>query len=465
MRTSKRPGGFRRSIQVFKYRNYRLYFSGQLVSTTGTYMQSVALAWLIYAQTKSPVLLGVVAFASQMPVFILAPFSGILADRMPRQRVVITCESLSLLLSLALTVLTFAHRIGIWEILVIATVMGVLNAFNFPARQAFMADIVPKADLIHAIPLNSSMINAARIVGPAIAGVLVAAIGEGWCFAINTSSYAAVVVALLLIKVQSHKMTAHARSVFANIREGFAFAVSNGPDLALLLLLGVVSFWGMRFDVLLPVFADKVLTEGPAALGILMGATGIGAVLGSLVLAARSNVRELGAWIAFAALGFGGALILFAISRSLWLCAGLLVAAGFAMVAQLDSSNTLLQETVPDDLRGRITSIWTMMLTGMGPFGSLVIGALAGRFGATRTLAAGGTACAMGAIVFGFYLPIFSRRAMESIGSDCETEVSEAGGPLTLFEKTGALASPGEDQGDRRGEHQCSRRPTADVSK
>ena len=406
----------RDSLHVFQYRDFRLYFAGQLVSTVGSYMQSVALAWLVYRLTHSAVLLGAVVFAGQIPVFLLAPFCGLLADRVARRRIVLLCETTSMVLSSSLAFLTLAGRIQIWEIFAIGALSGTVNAFNFPARQALIADLVKKEDLIHAIPLNSSMINSARIAGPALAGLVVAAIGEGWCFFVNAASYIAVIAALVMIKAQTRRMTLHAHSIFANLKEGFSFAFRTGPDLALLVLLGVISFWGMRFDVLLPIFADKILHGGPSALGLLMGASGIGAVAASLALAAQNNIRDLGGWIALASGGFGISLILFSVSHFLWLSIALLGLAGFTMVAQLDSSSTLLQEMVPDELRGRVTSIWTMMLTGIGPFGALITGALAHQFGAVRTLAAGGTACVMGAMVFGFYLPIFRTRAIEMMG-------------------------------------------------
>lgn len=403
------------ALRILKHPNFRLFFAGQLVSTTGTYMQAVAQSWLVYRLTGSAALLGLIVFSGQISVFVLAPLSGTLADRVSRRRVLLVTESASMALSFLLAALTLMGEVRVWQVFAIAAALGVANAFNFPARQAFVADIVEKEELIRAIPLNSAMINTARILGPSLAGLLVAAIGEGWCFLINGVSYVAVIAGLLLMKISTPKRDRRGASVIKNISEGFQFVARSGPDLALLALLGLVSFWGMRFEVLMPIFVDKILHAGPRGLGLLMGATGVGAVLGSLILAAQDRMRELGGWVAFSSAGFGASLILFAISRSFWLSVVLIAASGMAMVAQLDSSSTLIQEMVPDALRGRVTAIWTMMLTGMGPFGALIVGMLANHFGAPRTMAAGGAACLMGATVFGFYLPIFTRKAVASM--------------------------------------------------
>jgi MFS family permease len=373
-------------------------------------MQAVAQAWLVYRLTNSPVVLGVVAFWGQISVFVLAPLGGTVADRISRHTILIATQTAAMLLSFLLAALALTGSIQIWHVFTIAAMLGVANAFEFPARQAFVADLVPKDELLSAVTLNSSVINTARMIGPAVAGFLIAAIGEGWCFFANGVSYIAVIVGLLLMSIEP---TRHPRvnSLRADIAETFRFVRHHGTVAALLFLLGLVSLMGMRYDVLMPVFANEVSHGGPSAYGLLMGASGVGAILGSLSLMVLGKVRWLGDWIGLSTAAFGASLVLLSFSRSFRLSATWMLLVGFSMVAQLDSSNTLVQEMVPDKLRGRVMSVWTTMLTGLAPFGSLLTGVLAQHFGAPRTLAAGGVACIMGATVFGFYLPILKREA------------------------------------------------------
>jgi MFS family permease len=397
-----------------RHRNFQLFFSGQLISLTGTWMQNIAQAWLVYRITGSSLLLGSVGFAGQIPVFLLAPLGGIIADRYNRQRVVIVTQVASLLLAFAFAALTLAGTILVWHIFVLAALLGVVNAVDIPTRQSFLVEMVGRDDLMNAIALNSSMFNGARIVGPAIAGILVASIGEGWCFFGNGVSYIAVIVGLLLIRVQKRPRPAPA-SPLQHIIEGLSFARGAAPIRAVLLLLGIVSLVGMPYSVLMPVFADKILHGGARGLGILMGATGVGALLAALALAMRSGLTGLGRWITFAAGGFGASLVLFSLSHHFWLSAALLVPVGFSMMLETSSSNTLLQAMVPDELRGRVMALYSMMFMGMAPFGAFFGGALADRIGAPLTVAIGGIGCIGAAILFGMRLPTMRVEARQLI--------------------------------------------------
>ena len=393
------------AVRALRHRNFQLFFGGQLISLIGTWMQTVAQAWLVYRMTNSAFLLGAVGFASQIPVFIMAPVGGIVADRHDRRRVVISTQTASMILAGILAALTLMGVIQVWEIMVLAAALGVVNAFDIPARQAFLIDMVGREDLMNAIALNSSMFNGARIIGPAVAGILVASIGEGWCFFANAVSYIAVIAGLLLMRIPRPAKLAREGSPLENIIEGFSFARNTGPIRAILLLLGLVSFVGMPYTVLMPLFADQILHGGARGLGILMGATGVGALLGAASLAARVGVRGLGRLIAMCACGFGLSLVLFAFSRVFWLSTLFLLPVGFFMMVQMASSNTLIQAMVPDQLRGRVMSVYSMMFMGMAPFGALSAGAVAHRLGAPWTVAMGGMACMAGAIWFWTHLP------------------------------------------------------------
>jgi MFS family permease len=403
------------AMRALKHRNFQLFFGGQLISLTGTWMQSVAQAWLVYRLTGSSVLLGLVGFSSQIPVFLLAPIGGIVADRVNRHRIIIVTQTLAMLLALGLAALTLSGFIEVWHIFVFAALLGTINAFDIPARQAFIADMVGKEDLINAIALNSSMFNGARIVGPAIAGVLVAAIGEAWCFFANGASYIAVIAGLLMMKMPTRPRLNRDSSPLADIAEGFKFSGQTGPVRALLLLLGIVSIAGMPYAVLMPIIADRILFGGASGLGILMGASGVGALIGALSLAGRKGVAGLGRWVAFSSAGFGVGLILFSLSRTFWLSAALLIPVGLSMMVQMASSNTLIQTMVPDHLRGRVMSVYSMMFMGMAPLGSLLAGVLAERLGAPLTVAAGGTVCILGASIFALRLPRLRTQARQLI--------------------------------------------------
>jgi MFS family permease len=396
---------FSELTRALRHRNYRLFFSGQLISLTGTWMQSVAESWLVYRLTGSSALLGVAAFASQIPVFLFATIGGTVADRVNRHRIIIVTQTSAMVLPLILAGLTLTGRVHVWHVFTLAACLGVVNAFDIPARQAFLVDMVGREDLMNAIALNSSMVNGARIVGPAVAGIMVAAVGEGWCFLINGLSYSAVITGLVMMHVPPRIHPAARPSPVRETVEGFRFVARTAPVRALLFLLGLVSFAGMPYAVLMPVFAESILHGGARGLGLLMGASGCGALAGALSLASRRGIQGLGRWVVVSACGFGVALILFSTSRVVWLSALLLVPVGGAMMVQMASSNTLIQAMVPDHLRGRVMAVYSMMFMGMAPFGALWAGWLAERIGAPLTVVIGGVACVGGALIFGSRLP------------------------------------------------------------
>jgi MFS family permease len=405
------------TLRTLRYRNMQLFFSGQSISLVGTWMQNVAQAWLVYRLTGSSVLLGLVSFAGQIPVFLAAPLAGIVADRFRRHRVVIATQTTSMLLAFALAALTLTGTVRIWHIFVLAALGGVVNAFDIPARQALIVDMVSRDDLMNAIALNSSMFNASRVLGPAVAGLLVASIGEGWCFFANGVSYIAVIVGLLFIRVAAHKPVKQPGTPLEDVIEGFRFVIGSPPIHYLMILLGILSLTGMPITVLMPIFADRILHGGARGLGVLMGASGIGALAGALLLASRQSVKGLGRWVAISAGAFGISLIVFAVSRSYWQSCALLLPLGFAMMLEMGSSNTLIHTMSPDHLRGRVMSVYSMMFMGMAPIGALIAGVAAGRWGAPATVAGGGIVCMLAAAVFGFRWPSLRAGARELIAA------------------------------------------------
>ena len=418
-RSAERKLNWQAGVRALRHRNFQLFFSGQLISLVGTWMQTVAQSWLVYKITGSGLLLGSVGFASQIPVFLFAPLGGITADRSNRQRVVIATQTASMILAFVLAALTLAHHIDVKEIFVLAALLGVVNAFDIPGRQAFLVDMVGKEDLINAIALNSSMFNGARVVGPAVAGILVARLGEGWCFFANGVSYIAVIIGLLMMDVHAPPRATGNASPVEHIIEGFRFVRDTAPIRALLLLLGLVSITGMPYVVLMPIFADRVLHKGgqelasligsrdlgAVRLGILMGAAGVGALLGALTLAVRSGLKGLSRWVSVCCAGFGVSLTVFAFSTSFWLSVLLLLPVGYFLMLQMASSNTLIQAMVPDRLRGRTMAVYSMMFMGFAPVGALLGGALSDRLGASWTVAIGGLASVAGAWWFSLQLP------------------------------------------------------------
>ena len=396
------------ALRALRHRNYQLFFGGQLISLTGTWMQQIAQSWLVYRLTQSAALLGLVSFAG--------PIGGAVADRVSRHRIVVLTQTAAMVLAFILAALTLSGAVRVWHLFVLTTLLGIVNAFDIPARQAFMVDMVGRDDLMNAIALNSSMVNGARVVGPAIAGGVVATVGEGWCFFINGVSYIAVIVGLLLMHLEHvRRVTRSGGSALADIADGFRFVGRTAPVRALLILLGVVSVTAMPYLVLMPVFADEILHGGAAALGLLTGASGVGALAGALSLAVRRGFKGLGTWVAVSTFVFGIALALFAWSRSFWLSAALLVPVGAAMMVQMAASNTLIQAMVPDHLRGRVMAVYSMMFMGMAPFGALFAGWMAERIGAPRTVAIGGAIAVGAAIVFRLQLPAIRGEARQLI--------------------------------------------------
>jgi len=389
-----------------RHRNYRLYLTGQLVSVCGTWMQQVAQSWLVYRLTGSATLLGIVGFATQIPVFGLGPIAGVIIDRYSPHRVTVLTQSAALVQALLLSLLTLMGWVQPAHIILLGFVLGIVNAFDMPARQALVNQMVDAKDLSNAVALNSSMINAARIVGPALAGIVVAKVGEGACFMINTVSYLAVIMALLAMKLpKKSDESARQFSIAHSLVEGLRYTLATVPIRDVLLLLGLVGFMGMPYMTLMPVFAAEIHKSGADALGLMLGAVGFGALIGALFLAQRATVLGLGRIIVIATLGFGLGLIVFTVSRVFWLSLVILMGVGFGWMVLIAASNTALQTLADNEMRGRVMSLFSMMLVGMAPFGSLLAGWLADRIGAPLVVATGGAFCAVAGVIFARELP------------------------------------------------------------
>jgi MFS family permease len=400
------PGGdgtsnWKFALRALKHRNYRLFFSGQSISLIGTWMTRIATSWLVYRLTHSAFLLGLTSFSGQIPVLLCGAVAGVWVDRWNRHRVLVVTQTLSMLQSFALAVLALSGRITFWEILGLSLCQGVINAFDMPARQAFVVEMVEaREDLSNAIALNSSMVNGARLLGPSIAGLVIAAYGEGYCFLVDGVSYMAVLASLLLMQVRRAEQKRRAERVLTELRQGWKYVSGSVPIRSILLLLALVSLVGMPYTVLMPIFAARVLHGGPHTLGFLMSASGVGALASAAVLAMRRSVLGLGRVVPLSAGLFGAALVGFGLSRFLGLSMALLLLAGFGMLQQMAASNTILQTIVEEDKRGRAMSFYAMAFTGTVPFGSLIGGAVANRIGAPATLIIGGSLCVVGAVWF-----------------------------------------------------------------
>ena len=384
-----------------RHRNFRLFFGGQSISLIGTWMTRIATSWLVYRLTGSALLLGTVSFAGQIPTFIFAPFAGVWVDRLDRRQVLVWTQALSMVQSLALAGLTLSHHITIHWVLGLSVMQGIVNAFDMPGRQAFMVQMVEdRRDLSNAIAINSSMVNMARLVGPSLAGMLIAVSSEGWCFLLDGISYIAVIVSLLLMRIRVTAIKRKVSSTFTDMKVGWTYVSEFLPVRTILLLFAVVSLMGMPFVVLMPIFAARVLHGGPHTLGFLMGAMGVGALISALALAARKSVLGLVRMIPMAAAVFGLGLIGFGLSRVFWLSMVTVMIAGMGMMQGMAGSNTIIQTLVPEDKRGRVMSYYTMAFVGMAPFGSLLAGSLAHAIGAPWTVIANGTAVLVGAAWF-----------------------------------------------------------------
>ena len=392
---------FSHAWRALRHRNFRLYFSGQSISLVGTWMTRVATSWLVYRLTGSALLLGVVGFAGQIPTFLLAPFAGVWVDRLNRRNMLVWTQALAGLQSLALAGLTLAKVINIHEIIWLSAFQGLINAFDMPGRQAFLVQMVEdKQDLGNAIALNSSMVNLARLVGPALAGFVIAAAGEGYCFTIDGVSYLAVIASLLMMRVKIAPAKRAVTSMLEQLKEGWTYVSGFAPIRTILLLFALISLMGMPFMVLMPIFASSVLHGGPHTFGFLLGASGVGALISAISLALRKSVRGLTTMIQISAAVFGLGLISFGLSRILPLSMFLMLIVGFGMMQGLAASNTVIQTLVPEDKRGRVMSYYTMAFVGMAPFGSLLAGGLAHRLGAPHAIMITGTFCLAGAVWF-----------------------------------------------------------------
>lgn len=401
--------------RALRHRNYRLFFTGQGISLIGTWLTKVATAWLVYRLTGSALLLGVVGFAGQIPTFLLAPLAGVLIDRWNRHRVLLATQTLAMLESAVLAALALGGVIRIWEIIALNALQGFIDAFDMPVRQSMVVRMVDdRADLPNAIALNSSMVNGARLLGPAVAGVLIAAVGEGWCFFVDAVSYAAVIVSLLLMRIDTCARAPGSTRVLGEMAEGFRYASGFAPIRALLLLLALSGLAGRPFAVLLPVIARDVMHGGAGTLGALQATAGMGALAGALYLAGRTSVLGLGRVVMISAGLFGAGLVAFSRAQALWLAMPLLFLAGAGMMLQTAASNTIIQTIVDEDKRGRVMSFLAMSLFGTVPLGSLIAGALATRIGAQNTILIGGVICAGAAGLFLRALPEV-RRAVRPI--------------------------------------------------
>jgi MFS family permease len=388
-----------RLSRSFHHRNFRLFFAGQFISLIGTWMQSVAVSWLVYRLTGSSLALGLVGFVGSLPVFVLGLWGGYLADRSNKRSLLLVTQTASMFQALALAFITLTDTASVWLVGGLAMILGTVNAVDMPTRQAFVVDMVGKEDLHNAIALNSSMFNSARVLGPAVAGILVAAFGEGWCFFINGISYLAVIAGLLMMRLPPAPSRVQTGSMGAHVKEGLAYAWNDRPMRIILAALCLTSLFSASYMVLMPVFVDTILAHGASGLGFLMAATGVGSVIAALTLAMRQGSAGLDRLRVLAGLGFGLALIAFALSRSFWLSMALASVLGFCLILFFAVANTQLQLRSPDAMRGRVMALYSITLVGMAPFGSLFAGTLASLIGAPATVLVSGVICAVGIVL------------------------------------------------------------------
>ena len=401
-------------FRALKHRNFQLFFAGQLVSLIGTWMQSTAQLWLVYKMTNSAALLGFFGFANQIPILFLASLGGYVGDRYNRHLGVIWTQTAALILSFVLAALTLLGVVRVWEIILIGFFAGIVNAFDVPIRQSFLIQMVGKEDLPNAIALNSSIFNSARVVGPAIAGFAIAWVGEGWCFFLNGISFLAVIIALLMMRLKKFEPRVSKDSPLQNFVQGFRFAMSDRPIRSALLLLSLMSFLGMQYSVFMPIFARDILHVGPSRFGWLMSSAGIGAVIGALHFAARTNYKGLVESIAATSATFALGLMFFSQSRIFWFSTAMLLVVGFSATSLMAATNTIVQSRVPDELRGRIMAVYATMFLGVQPLGALIAGGMAKRIGAPSALTASGAVCLIGTLIFLFRVVMRMDRAQES---------------------------------------------------
>jgi MFS family permease len=387
-------------FRAMQHRNFQLFIAGQLISLIGTWMQNMAQLWLVYQLTHSAALLGVFGFASQVPMLFLSSFGGYVGDRFDRHRGVIVTQTITMILAFVLAGLTWTHWIRKWQLIGIAFLVGIVNAFDVPIRQAFFVQMVGKEDLPNAIALNSSIFNGARAVGPAIAGIAIAYLGAGWCFFINGLSFVAVIVALLMMRIEPRVIKPSTDSPLRSFVQGFRFAMSDLPIRSALLLLSALSLFGLQYSVFMPVYAQDVLKSDARTLGFLMSSAGVGAVLGALQFAARTHYRGLARWIAATSLTCSVCLIIFSQAKVFWLCSVTLFVVGFAATSQMAATNTLIQNRVPDELRSRVIAVYATMFMGVQPIGSLIASGVVKHLGPQTTLTVFGSLVLVGSLIF-----------------------------------------------------------------
>ena len=391
---------FRKTFSAFKHRNFRLYFFGQLISFTGSWMTTTAQGWLVYQLTGSKALLGLVAAAASAPMLFFATWGGWVADRYKKRSVIVTTQICSMILSLTIAALVWMEVVQPWHIIVLAVLGGINMAFDMPARQSFVIEMTSREDLMNAISLNSSAFNCARIIGPSIAGFLMANVGIAMCFLIDGISFIPVIAGLLLMRLARRETPIESESgPLGQALEGFRYVFQHRRVLTILSLFTVVGIFGWSYSVLMPAFARDVLHLGANGFGLLMGASGAGALLGALTVASAGHILPTrtmalgGVWI------FSAALTLFAFNKNVYLAVPLLALVGFGIVLYFSTSNTVLQSIVPDEMRGRVMGIWALIFGGMIPLGSLEAGILADFIGAPSTMAIGALICALAAFV------------------------------------------------------------------
>jgi MFS family permease len=398
---TNRMNGFKIIFRSLRYRNYRLFFAGQSISLIGTWIQRIAMPWLVYRLTDSVLLLGVVSFAGQIPTFLLTPFAGVISDKLNRHRILVVTQVLAMIQSLVLTFLFFSELIQIWHIILLSVFLGCVNAFDMPTRQSFLVEMIGKReDLGNAIALNSSMVNSARLVGPSVAGIIIAGSNEGICFLLNGLSYFFVIISLVMMEIGTRKMKNEKINVLQGLKGGISYTFGFAPIRSIIMLLALISIMGMSYAVLMPVFAKQILQGDAHTFGFLMGASGTGALIGAIYMAFRKSILGLDRIIPVSAAFFGFGLIMFSLSRNFFLSLIIMLLTGFGMIMQLTSSNTILQTIVDDDKRGRVMSFYTMAFVGTAPLGSLLAGWLASKLGAPNTLIIGGITCILGAAIF-----------------------------------------------------------------
>jgi MFS family permease len=404
---SQKGTNFKFIGRSFRSRNYRLFFVGQGVSLIGTWMQQIAMSWLVYRLTDSAFLLGLIGFTSQVPVFVLTSFAGVFADRVHRRNLLIITQALSAFQAALLAFLVLSGYIQVWHLILLSLFLGSINAVDMPTRQSFVVEMIEhKKDLGNAIALNSFMFNSARLVGPSIAGLVVALVGEGYCFLINAVSFLAIIITLLAMRIPQQAAEVHPASLYHGLKEGYRYASGFPPTRYTLLLIAIMSVMGMPYMLLMPVFARDILHGGPQTLGFLMGAAGVGALMGALYLASRRSVLGLMKLIVISSSVFGLGLVGFSFSQYLPLSLCIMFFTGIGMIMSAASINTILQTIVDEDKRGRIMSLYTMAAVGMTPFGSLMAGGLASKIGAPYTIAIGGIVCIIGSFFFLLKLPL-----------------------------------------------------------